>query len=166
MASTRSISLWLLFLSVLASAPRISLAHADAVGAPDLPAACAENTKASLRRDVSELAKPQAAGAWKLIETFLCADKTHARVMFEKAHSESVLFRIAAPTGVEEKPVEDINQELQNLLPARRAWGPSVRKEDEDLVIYYSISDTCWDFFGLRFVDKKWQLVTLGGGCD
>ena len=85
---------------------------------------------------------------------------------FEKAHTASILFRVAAPTGVEEKPVNDISNELQQQLPAGKAWGPSVRKEEEDLVIYYSINDTCWDFFGLRFVDKKWQLVTLGGGCD
>jgi hypothetical protein len=151
---------------MLASIPGITSAKTDAAATPDLPAACASSTKESLRREVYGLTKKQAGSAWKLVQTFLCADKNTARRAFEKAHTASIIFRIAAPTGVEEKSVNDISNELQQQLPAGKAWGPSVRKEEEDLVIYYSINDTCWDFFGLRFVDRKWQLVTLGGGCD
>ncbi|MES2261142.1 MAG: hypothetical protein V4724_21715 [Pseudomonadota bacterium] len=119
-----------------------------------------------MRQEIYGLTKQQAESAWKLVETFLCVGKTRARRTFEKSHSETIVFRIAAPTGVEEKPVADISHELEQQLPAGKAWGPSVWKEEEDLVIYYSVNDTCWDFFGLRFIDKKWQLVTLGGGCD
>jgi hypothetical protein len=144
----------------------IASANMNDLALSNLPRACASNIRASLRKEVYGLAKQQPIIAWKLVETFLCADKKMANRVFEKSRSESITFKFAAPTGVEEGPVEDVNHEFQQLLPAGRAWEPSVRKEEEDLVIYYSVNDTCWNFFGLRFVDKRWQLVMLGGGCD
>ncbi len=166
MIHTRFIKLRLFPLIILVSYAGIASANTGGVAPPNLPEACSSNTKASLRQEVYGLARQDAGSAWQLVETFLCADKNRALRVFEKAHLQSIVFRIAAPTGFEEKPVEDINHELQQQLPAGRARGPSVRKEAEDLVIYYSVNDTCWDFFGLRFIDKKWQLVTLGRGCD
>ena len=166
MASTRSIKLCFLVLVTLASIPGIASANTDAAAMSDLPEACAASTQERLRKEVWGLTKQQARSAWKLVQTFLCADKYTARQMFEKSHTASVLLRSAAPTGVEETQVEDISRELQLQLPAGKAWRPTVRKEEDDLVIYYSVNALCWNFFGLRFVEKKWQLVTLGGGCD
>lgn len=104
--------------------------------------------------------------AWQLVHDFLCSPVSAALPIFVKASVPPVTLRISDPANNEDSQVKDIAEELRRSLPAGRAWSPQARLEKRDLVVYYSIHGTCWNFFGSRFVGERWRLVLLGGGCD
>lgn len=146
-----------------------SAASADNT-ASDFPAeasACTPKVQARLRADVSKLAghrRPDAAR--ELVTTFLCGESPHAEHFIAKASAQVVIDKVAGPSGVEVKPLRDIMRSIREQLPHSKAWNPELRLEGKDLVVYYSIDQYCWNFFGLRFIDGTWQLVLVGGGCD
>jgi hypothetical protein len=133
----------------------------------DGPPACASQTRGQLRRDVKKLAgRNSSDAAWRLVEVFLCGSHATALQTIEPVIAAHVTHKIATPTGVETRPLVNVNEELGRQLPSGKAWGPDVRMEDERMVVYYSIDRYCWNFFGLRFVNRRWEFDLLGGGCD
>jgi hypothetical protein len=129
--------------------------------------ACTPKSQARLRADVSKLAghrRPEAAR--ELVSTFLCGESPKAEQFIAKASGKVVIDKVASPSGVEEKPSRDIMRSIREQLPHSKAWNPELRLEGQDLVVYYSIDQYCWNFFGLRFIDSTWQLVMVGGGCE
>jgi hypothetical protein len=134
---------------------------------PAEASACTPKAQARMRADVSKLAghrRPEAAR--ELVSTFLCGESPHAEQFIAKAAAKVVIDKVASPSGVEEKPSRDFMRSIREQLPHSKAWNPQVRLEGQDLVVYYSIDQYCWNFFGLRFIDGTWQLVLVGGGCD
>lgn len=144
------------------------VAAADAAsGLPYKVSSCVPETQSPLRTDASKLAgrrSPEAA--WQLINTFLCGSSPSAEHSLVKASAKVVIDRTVSPSGVEEKPVHDIFRSISEQLPHAKAWNTEVRLEGRDLVVYYSVDQYCWNFFGIRFDHGTWQLVLLGGGCD
>jgi hypothetical protein len=129
--------------------------------------ACTPKAEARLRADVSKQAahrRPEAA--IELVSTFLCGESPKAEHFIAKASAKVVIDKVASPSGVEEKPSRDIMRSIRAQLPHSKAWNPELRVEGEDLVVYYSIDQYCWNLFGLRFIDGTWKLVLVGGGCD
>lgn len=129
--------------------------------------ACTPKVQARLMADVSKLAGHRRPGAAReLVSTFLCGEAPHAEQFIAKASAKVLIDKVASLSGVEEKPSRDIMRSIREQLPYSKAWNPELRLEGKDLVVYYSIDQYCWNFFGLRFIDGTWQLVLVGGGCD
>jgi hypothetical protein len=74
--------------------------------------------------------------------------------------------KVASPTVVEMSPLSNAKEELGRMLPTGKARNPNVRMEDGSMVVYYSIDAYCWNFFGIRYMNGRWKLDLLGGGCD
>jgi hypothetical protein len=154
--------------SVILVVSSASVSADDAVGNFQAEAsACTPKAQARMKSVVSELAghrRPDAA--WELVSTFLCGESPNAEQIIAKASAKVVIGKVASPSGVEEKPSRDIMRSIREQLPHSKAWNPELRLEGQDLVVYYSIDQYCWNFFGLRFIDGMWQFVLWGGGCD
>lgn len=153
--------------SALLITPLAASADDAASNFPAEASACTPKVQARLRADVSKLAgrrRPEAAR--ELVSTFLCGESPNAERFIAKASAKVVIDKVASPSGVEQRPSSDIMRSIREQLPHSKAWNPELRLEGQDLVVYYSIDQYCWNFFGLRFIEGMWRLVLVGGGCD
>ena len=132
--------------------------------------ACSPSERRTLRQSVKRAAgrSRDANGAWRLVETLLCAPDSKA----SRRYLTSVLppkIRLKSSGTGQDDTSELIRRDgelIESLLAEGEAWKATISSESTRIILSYYPNEACINSRTLNFVHKRWRLVELSGACD
>jgi hypothetical protein len=163
--------LFILSGSVLASADASKQAYpALKVHSDELPNSCAPVEKSKLQKSlVSKVGKnSDSDGAWRLIETLLCADDAKSNKLLLQSSLPSKIRLTASSTGEKDlvRWVKRDSELINSLMSKRQAWNATVEFASNKLTLQYVPDEACIRTRTMQFLKGKWSLISIGEACD
>ena len=131
--------------------------------------ACSPSELRTLQQSVERAAGSRDAnGAWRLVETLLCAPDSKAR----RRYLTSVLppkIRLKSSGTGQDDTSELIRRDgelIESLLAKGEAWKATISSESTRIILSYYPNEACISSRTLNFIHKRWRLVELSGACD
>jgi hypothetical protein len=134
------------------------------------PNACSPVERRKLRQAVRRAAGRgrDADGAWRLVETLLCAPDSAASRRYLTGVSPPKIRLKSAGTGQDDTSelVRRDGALFESLLAKGGAWNATVSSESTDIVLSYYPNEACISSRTLKFTNRMWRLVEMGEACD
>ena len=131
--------------------------------------ACTTDARKALRKSVWRVAGGRdASGAWRLVETLLCAPDSKASRRYLTGVLPAQIRSVSWGTGQDEisKSVRRDGRLIEALLAKGEAWDATVKSESTEVSLSYYPNEACIKTRTLRFVNRRWRLVKISEACD
>ena len=132
--------------------------------------ACSPSERKTLQQSVERTAgrSRDANGAWRLVETLLCApDSKASRLYLITASPQKIRFK-SSGTGQDDTS-ELIRRDgdlIESLLAKGEAWNAIISSKSTEIILSYYPNEACINSRTLNFINKRWRLVEISGACD
>jgi hypothetical protein len=132
--------------------------------------ACSPSERRKLQQSVKRAAgrSRDANGAWRLVETLLCAPNSKAN----RRYLTSVLppkIRFKSSGTGQDDTSELIRRDaelIESLLSKGEAWKATISSESREIILNYYPNEACISSRTLNFTNKRWRLVEMSQACD
>lgn len=163
--------LFILLTSVLASADASKKVYpALKVHGDELPNSCTPVEKRKLQKHLaSELGKnSDSNGAWRLIETLLCADDVQSNKLLLQSSLPLKIRLTASSTGEKDlvRWVKRDSELISSLMSKGQAWNATLESVSNKLILQYVPDEACIKTRTMQFLKGKWSLISLSEACD
>lgn len=131
--------------------------------------ACTPDGRKALRKSVWKVAGGRdASGAWRLVETLLCAPDSKASRRYLTSVVPAEVRSVSWGTGQDDisKSVRRDGRLIEALLAKGEAWHATVKSESTEVSLSYYPNEACINTRTLSFVNRRWRLVTISEACD
>ena len=131
--------------------------------------ACTPDGRTALRKSVWRVARGRdASGAWRLVETLLCAPDTKAGRRYLNSVLAGEVRSLSWGTGQDEisESVRRDGRLIEALLAEGEAWHATVESESTKISLNYYPNEACINTRTLSFVNRRWRLVKISEACD
>ena len=131
--------------------------------------ACTPHGRKALRKSVWRVAGGRdASGAWRLVETLLCAPDSKASRRYLTSVLPAELRSVSGGTGQDEisELVKRDGRLIEALLAEGEAWQATVEAESTKVSLSYYPNEACINSRTLSFVNRSWRLVKISQACD
>ena len=131
--------------------------------------ACAPEQLRALRKSVWRVARGRdASGAWRLVETLLCAPDSKASRRYLTSVLPAEVRSISSGTGEDEisEMVRRDGKLIRALLAEGEAWHAAVASESAEVSLSFYPNEACISTRTLSFGNGKWRLVKISQACD
>ena len=131
--------------------------------------ACAPDERKALRKSVWRVATGRdASGAWRLVETLLCAPDSKASRRYLTSVLPAEVRSVSWGTGQDEisESVRRDGRLIEALLAEGEAWHATVESESTEVSLSYYPNEACINTRTLSFVNRRWRLVKISEACD
>jgi hypothetical protein len=131
--------------------------------------ACTPDGRKALRKSVWKVAgRRDANGAWRLVETLLCAPDSKASRRYLTSVVPAKVRSVSSGTGQ-----DDVSESVRRdaklfdaLLAEGDAWRATVESVSKQVSLSYYPNEACINTRTLSFVSKRWRLVKISDACD
>ena len=131
--------------------------------------ACTPNGRKALRKSVWRVAGGRdASGAWRLVETLLCAtDSKASRRYLTSLLPPKIRFK-SSGTGQDDTSelIRRDGELIESLLAKGEAWNAIISSESTEIILSYYPNEACISSRTLNFTNKRWRLVEMSEACD
>jgi hypothetical protein len=131
--------------------------------------ACTPDGRKALRKSVWRVAVGRdARGAWRLVETLLCAPDSKASRRYLTSVVPAEIRSMSWGTGQDEVSVS-VRRDgrlIEALLAEGEAWHATVESESTEVSLSYYPNEACIKTRTLSFVNRRWRLVKISEACD
>ena len=131
--------------------------------------ACTPQGLKALRKSVWRVAGGRdASGAWRLVETLLCAPDSKASRRYLTSVLPAEVRSVSAGTGQDEisESVKRDGRLIESLLAEGEAWQATVKSESTKVSLSYYPNEACINTRTLSFVNRRWRLLKISDACD
>ena len=131
--------------------------------------ACALGERRALRKSVWRVAGGRdPGGAWRLVETLLCAPDSKASRRYLNGVLPAEVRSESSGTGQDEisESVRRDGRLIEALLAEGKAWHATVASETTEVTLSYYPNEACMNTRTLSFVNRRWRLVKISEACD
>lgn len=131
--------------------------------------ACTPAGRRSLRKSVWRVAGGRdASGAWRLVETLLCAPDSKANRRYLTSVLPAEIRSVSWGTGQDEisESVRRDARLIGALLAEGEAWQATVKSESTEVAVSYYPDEACIKTRTLSFINRRWHLVKITEACD
>ena len=131
--------------------------------------ACTPDRRKALRRSVWRVAGGRdATGAWRLVETLLCAPDSKSSRRYLTSVLPAEVRSVSGGTGQDEisESVRRDGRLIEALLAEGEAWHATVKPESTEISLSYYPNEACINTRTLSFVNRRWRLVKISEACD
>ena len=132
--------------------------------------ACTPNKRKTLQQSVKRAAgrSRDANGAWRLVETLLCApDSKAGRRYLTSVLPPKIRFKSSGTGQEDTSGLSRRDGELiKSLLAKGEAWDATISSESKEIILIYSPNEACSSSRTLNFINRKWRLVEMSEACD
>lgn len=131
--------------------------------------ACTPDGRKALRKSVWRIAGGRdPSGAWRLVETLLCAPDSKASRRYLTSVIPAEVRSVSWGTGQDEisEPVRRDSRLFEALLAEGKAWHATVESESREVSLSYYPNEACINTRTLSFVNRRWRLVKISEACD
>jgi hypothetical protein len=131
--------------------------------------ACTPHGRKALRKSVWRVASGRdASGAWRLVETLLCAPDSRASRRYLASVLPAEVRSVSEGTGQDEisESVRRDARLIEALLAEGEAWQATVKSESTKVSLSYYPNEACVNTRTLSFVNRKWRLLKISAACD
>jgi hypothetical protein len=164
--------LFIVFLgSTFAGADPSKKAHpALKVHGDELPNSCSSIEKDKLQKIlISEINKnSDSNGAWRLVETLLCASDTkNDRLLLQSSLPSKI--RLTASASGEKDVVRWVKRDselIDSLMAKGQAWNATFEVSSNRLKLQFNPDEACIRTRTIQFLKGKWNLVAISEACD
>lgn len=136
----------------------------------EYPNACSSEKRKKLQQSVKRAAgrTRDPIGAWRLVEALLCAPESKGTRSYLTGVLPSIIRVKSSGTGQDDTSelIRRDGKLIKSLLAKGKAWNATVSSESGQLVLNYYPNEACISSRTLKFTNKRWQLVEMGGACD
>jgi len=132
--------------------------------------ACSPSERKKLQQSVKRAAgrSRDADGAWRLVETLLCApDSKAGRRYLTSVLPPKIRFK-SSGTGQEDTSelIRRDGELIESLLAKGEAWNAIISSESTEIILSYYPNEACISSRTLNFINKRWRLVEMSEACD
>jgi hypothetical protein len=109
-----------------------------------------------------------ANGAWRLVETLLCApDSKASRRYLTGVLPPRIRFK-SSGTGQDDTSelIRRDGELIKSLLAKGEAWNAIISSESTEIILSYYPNEACIRSRTLNFTNKRWHLVEISEACD
>ena len=131
--------------------------------------ACTPHGRKALRKSVWRVAGGRdASGAWRLVETLLCAPDTKASRRYLASVLPAQVRSVSEATGqdVVSEWVKRDGKLIEALLAEGEAWQATVKSESKRVSLSYYPNEACINTRTMSFVSRRWRLLKISHACD
>ena len=131
--------------------------------------ACTPHARKALRKSVWRVEGGRdASGAWRLVETLLCAPDSKASRRYLTSVVPAKVRSVSGATGQDEVSewVKRDGTLIEALLAEGEAWQATVKSESTKVSLSYYPSEACIHTRTLSFVNRRWRLLRISDACD
>lgn len=131
--------------------------------------ACTPHGRKALRKSVWRVAGGRdASGAWRLVETLLCAPDSKASRRYLASVIPAHVRSVSGGTGQDEisESVKRDGRLIETLLAEGEAWQATVESKSRELSLSYYPNEACIHTRTLSFVNRRWRLLKISESCD
>lgn len=131
---------------------------------------CSPGERKKLQQSVKRAAgrSRDANGAWRLVETLLCApDSKASRRYLSSVLPPKIRFK-SSGTGQDDTSelIRRDGELIESLLAKGEAWNATISSESTEIILSYYPNEACIRSRTLNFTNKRWRLVELSEACD
>jgi hypothetical protein len=132
--------------------------------------ACSPGARKKLQQSVKRAAgrSRDANGAWRLVETLLCApDSKASRHYLTSVLPPKIRFK-SSGTGQDDtsRLIRRDGELIESLLAKGEAWNATISSESKEILLSYYPNEACIRSRTLNFINKMWRLVEMSEACD
>ena len=131
--------------------------------------ACTPDGRKALRKSVWRVAGGRdASGAWRLVETLLCAPDSKASRRYLTGVLPAEVRSVSSGTGQDEisESVRRNGRLIEALLAEGEAWHATVESASTEISLSYYPNEACINTRTLSFVNRRWRLLKISEACD
>ena len=136
----------------------------------EYPNACSPGGRKKLQQSVKRAAgrRRDANGAWRLVETLLCAPNSKASRRYLTSVLPAEVRSVSSGTGQDEisESVRRDGKLIETLLAEGEAWHATVESESREVSLSYYSNEACINTRTLSFVHRRWRLLKISEACD
>ena len=136
----------------------------------EYPNACSPGERKKLQQSVKRAAGRgrNADGAWRLVETLLCSPDTKASRRYLAGVLPPKIRRKSSGTGQDDTSelIRRDGELIGSLLAKGEAWKATISSEPTEIILSYYPDEACISSRTLKFINRRWRLVEVGGACD
>ena len=131
---------------------------------------CSPSERKKLQQSVKRAAgrSRDANGAWRLVETLLCAPNSKASRRYLASVLPPKIRYKSSGTGQDDTS-ELIRRDaelIKSLLAKGEAWNATISSESTEIILSYYPNEACIRSRTLNFTNKRWRLVEMSEACD
>ena len=131
--------------------------------------ACTPQGRKALRKSVWKVSGGRdASGAWRLVETLLCAPDTKASRRYLTSVVPAEVRSVSEGTGQDEvsELVRRDGRLIEALLAEGEAWQATIKSKSRKVSLSYYPNEACINTRTLSFVNRRWRLFKISAACD
>jgi hypothetical protein len=132
--------------------------------------ACTPGGRKTLRQSVKRTAgrSRDANGAWRLVETLLCAPDSKAGRRYLTSVLPPTIRLKSSGTGQDDTSelIRRDGELIESLLAKGEAWNATISSGSTEIILSYYPNEACISSRTLKFINKRWRLVEMSGACD
>ena len=132
--------------------------------------ACSPSERKKLQQSVKRAAgrSRDANGAWRLVETLLCApDSKASRRYLTSVLPPKIRFKSSGTGQDDTSELTRRDSELiESLLAKGKAWNAMISAESREIILSYYPNEACISSRTVTFTNKRWRLVEMSEACD
>ena len=131
--------------------------------------ACTPDGRKALRKSVWSVAGGRdPRGAWRLVETLLCAPDSKANRRYLTGVLPPKIRVKSSGTGQDDTSelIRRDGELIESLLAKGEAWKATISSESREIILSYYPDEACISSRTLKFINKRWRLVEMSGACD
>ncbi len=132
--------------------------------------ACSPGNRKKLQQSVKRMAGKtrDPNGAWRLVETLLCASYSKTSRNYLTSILPPKIRTKSSGTGQDDTSelIRTDSKLIRSLLENGKAWDATISSESTGIVLSYYPNEACVNSRTLKFTNKRWRIVEIGGACD